>query len=165
MYQLRYWNLLKELKAQIGYLHNYASDDEWTDKALNIFMAIASSASIATWAIWKEHQLVWACIIALSQVVTAIKPFLPYQKRLKAISELNNQIQAIFLEAESIWYKVSEGLLTEQEIHQETVRLKGRIIAAERASLNGLVLPRKHKLKVAAEKAAGEYFTDNYLGV
>ncbi|MEG7597098.1 hypothetical protein H2659_17795 [Vibrio cholerae] len=164
MYQLRYWNLLKELKAQIAYLHGYAAKDEWTDKALSIFMAIASSASIATWALWKEHQMVWACIIALSQVVTAIKPFLPYRKRLKAMSELNNQVQAIFLEAETIWYKVSEGLLTEEEIHEETVRLKGRILSAERASLNGIVLPRKIKLKEAAENAADEYFTENYLG-
>ncbi|MEF1299457.1 hypothetical protein QTO08_27290, partial [Vibrio parahaemolyticus] len=105
-----------------------------------------------------------ACIIALSQVVTAIKPFLPYRKRLKAVSELNNQVQAIFLEAETIWYKVSEGLLTEEEIHEETVRLKGRILSAERASLNGIVLPRKIKLKEAAENAADEYFTENYLG-
>ncbi|ELH7496648.1 hypothetical protein BS100_23465 [Vibrio parahaemolyticus] len=127
-------------------------------------MAIASSASIATWALWKEHQMVWACIIALSQVITAIKPFLPYRKRLKAVSELNNQVQAIFLEAETIWYKVSEGLLTEEEIHEETVRLKGRILSAERASLNGIVLPRKNKLKAAAENAADEYFTENYLG-
>ncbi|ENH2499084.1 hypothetical protein ABVY78_004684 [Vibrio parahaemolyticus] len=164
MYQLRYWNLLKELKAQIAYLHGYVAKDEWTDKALSIFMAIASSASIATWALWKEHQMVWACIIALSQVITAIKPFLPYRKRLKAVSELNNQVQAIFLEAETIWYKVSEGLLTEEEIHEETVRLKGRILSAERASLNGIVLPRKNKLKAAAENAADEYFTENYLG-
>ena len=165
MYQLRYWNLLKELKAQIAYLHGYASKDEWTDKALSIVMAIASSASIATWALWKEHQIVWACIIALSQVVTAIKPFLPYRKRLKAVSELNNQVQVIFLEAETIWYKVSEGLLTEEEIHEETVRLKGRILSAERTSLNGIVLPRKNKLKEGAESAADEYFTENYLGV
>ena len=101
MYQIRYWNLLKELKAQVAYLHAYAASDEFLDKSVNIFLAVTSSASIAGWALWNEYQLVWACIIAASQVVTAIKPFLPFRKRMKAVSDLNTQIQSIFLDAET----------------------------------------------------------------
>ncbi|MFP6845545.1 MAG: hypothetical protein VB958_10075 [Thalassolituus sp.] len=164
MYQIRYWNLLKELKAQVAYLHAYAASDEFLDKSVNIFLAVTSSASIAGWALWNEYQLVWACIIAASQVVTAVKPFLPFRKRLKAVSDLNTQIQSIFLDAETGWYRVSEGCLTEEEIHQETVRLKGRVLSAERSTLNGLVLPRKRTLKEIAENSADEYFTINYLG-
>ncbi|MCL1095662.1 hypothetical protein [Shewanella kaireitica] len=164
MYQVRYWNLLKELKAQVAYLHAYAASDELFDKSVNIFLAVTSSASIAGWAMWNEYQLIWACIIATSQVVTAVKPFLPFRKRLKAVSDLNTQIQAIFLEAETGWYKVAEGCITEEEIHHETVRLKGRVLSAERSCMNGLVLPRKRKLKEIAETAADEYFTVNYLG-
>tara|TARA_B100001109_G_scaffold254581_2_gene254767 strand:- start:143797 stop:144297 length:501 start_codon:yes stop_codon:yes gene_type:complete len=164
LYQIRYWNLLKELKAQVAYLHAYAASDEFLDKSVNIFLAVTSSASIAGWALWNEYQLVWACIIAASQVVTAIKPFLPFRKRMKAVSDLNTQIQSIFLDAETGWYRVSEGCLTEEEIHQETVRLKGRVLSAEGSTLNGLVLPRKRTLKELAEKSADEYFTVNYLG-
>ncbi len=42
-------------------------------------------SSIAAWEIWQEYQMVWAVIIALSQVITAIKPFLPFRQRLKPI--------------------------------------------------------------------------------
>ena len=139
MYQERYWNLLKELKAQVAYLHGYAASDEFKDKTINIFLAIASSSSIAAWAIWKEHQLVWACIIAISQVVTAVKPFLPYRQRLKATSDLNTNIQSIFLEAEQGWYAVAEGLLTEAQIHIKTSQLKDRILSAEKTCLNGII--------------------------
>lgn len=165
MYQERYWNLLKELKAQVVYLHSYAASDEFKDKSINVFLAIASSSSIAAWAIWKEHQIVWAFIIAVSQVVTAVKPFLPFRQRLKAVAELNTHIQAIFLNAEQGWYKVSEGLLSEEEIHNETSRFKDKILSAERSCLNGTLLPKKTKLKKSAEEDADEYFTINYLGV
>jgi len=164
MYQERYWNLLTELKAQVVYLHAYAASDEFIDKAINIFLAIGSSSSIAAWAVWKEHQLFWASVIAVSQVVTAIKQFLPFRQRLKAVAELNTHIQSIFLDAEQGWYKVSEGLLTEEEIHNETSRLKDKILSAERACLNGVILPRKGKLKDSAEEIADEYFTINYFG-
>ena len=68
MYQLRFWNLLKELKAQEIYLQLYACRDESIDKTINIILAVASSSSIAAWAIWKEFQIVWAVLIATAQV-------------------------------------------------------------------------------------------------
>jgi hypothetical protein len=163
VYQTRYWNLLKELKAQVEYLHGYAARDEFYDKAVNVFLGLTSSVSIAGWAIWTEYQLVWACIIAASQVVTAIKPFFPFNQRLNVVSELNNHIQSIFLETERGWFKVSEGQLSEEEIHNETVKLKDRVLSAERASLNGVILPRKLDLKKNSEAYADEYFTINYL--
>ena len=91
--QQKYWSLLKELKTHVIYLHNYAASSEWQDKSVNIFLAITSSSSIAAWAIWQEHQIVWAVIIASSQVATAVKPFLPFRQRLSPISDLNDAIQ------------------------------------------------------------------------
>ncbi len=58
---------------------------------------------------------------------------------------------------------MSEGQLTEEEIHNETVKLKDRVLSAERASLNGVILPRKLDLKKSSEASADEYFTINYL--
>ena len=44
------------------------------DTALNVILAIASSGSIASWAIWDEYAIYWGGFIALSQLITAIKP-------------------------------------------------------------------------------------------
>ena len=79
MYQNRFWNQLKELKVHVFYLQNYAVSSGRYDQSINIFLAIASSSSIAAWALWKEYQFVWACIIAIAQVITAVKPLLPYK--------------------------------------------------------------------------------------
>ena len=162
IYQLRYWNQLKEFKTHVLYLHNYASHSEWWDKAINIFLAITSSSSIAAWAIWQQYQIVWAVIIALSQVVTAVKPFLPFKIRLKAIADLNDRIQEISLECEKGWFAVAEGELTEKEIHEDCINLRNDALTAEKKCLKNIVLPKKKKLLERAEQDADLYLTKNY---
>lgn len=161
-YQQRYWNQLKEFKTHVIYLHNYAAQSEWWDKAINIFLAITSSSSIAAWAIWQKYQLLWAAIIATSQVVTAIKPFLPYKQRLKAISDLNDKMQEISLKSEKEWFSVAEGELTEKQIHELNIQLRDQALEAEKKCLKSIVLPTNKKLLKKAEAEADLYFRKNY---
>lgn len=53
------------------------------DRFVNVLLDIASSGSIAAWAVWKSAPMVWGGIIAGSQLVTAIKPYFPYFKYVK----------------------------------------------------------------------------------
>jgi len=161
-YQQKYWELLKELKTHVIYLHNYATSSEWWDKSINIFLALTSSASIAAWAVWQEHQIVWAVIIALSQIVTAIKPFLPFKQRLKPISDLNDVIQELSLECEKHWFSVAEGELTEKEIHELCISLRAKTIKAEKKFFKNIVLPKNSKFLANAEKDADIYLTKTY---
>jgi hypothetical protein len=161
-YQHRYWNLLKGLRVHMLYLQKYAEHSEWWDKAINIFLALTSSSSIAAWAIWQRYQIVWAILIALSQVVTSIKPFLPYKQRLKAVSELNDKIQEISLNCEKNWFPVAEGELTEKEIHERYIELRDKSLEAERKCLEKMVLPKKRKILKKAEDEADQYLTTNY---
>ncbi|WP_048481421.1 hypothetical protein [Methylotuvimicrobium alcaliphilum] len=161
-YQYRYWNTLKELRTHVMYLHDYATHSEWWDKATNIFLALASSSSIAAWAIWKDQQIVWACIIALAQIISAIKPFLPYKQRLGVISELNDKIQEIALECEKKWFDVAEGELTEREIHDLQIELRNKAFNAEKRILKGVILPRKNKILKSAETKADLFLRNNY---
>lgn len=164
MYQLRYWNQLKEFRTHVLYLQKYAETSEWRDKVFNIFIALASSSSIAAWAVWQKHDILWAAIIASSQVATAIKPFLPYKQRLKAISELNDAIQSLALECEKGWHDVSEGVLTENQIHDKLMDLRDKSLKAEKKFLNNVILPCKQKLLTQAENEADKYFQQNYCG-
>ena len=160
--QVRYWNQLKEFKTHVIYLHNYAAHSEWWDKTINIFLAITSSSSIAVWAIWQKHQIIWAVILALSQVVTAIKPFLPFKQRLKAVSDLNDKIQEISLKCEKGWFSVAEGELTDKEIHELCISLRDNALTAEKKCLKNIVLPKNMKILKKAEIEADQYLTNNY---
>lgn len=88
------------------------------DRYVNIFLALASSGSIAAWAVWKNYPILWSSIIAISQVITTIKPYFAYNKIAK---ELNNRCLKMDLlnnEYARFWNKIQRGKLTEDTIEQ-----------------------------------------------
>lgn len=162
MYQRKYWNQLKELKVHVFYIHGYAVKQNRHDQIINIFLAITSSSSIAAWALWKEYQFLWACIIAASQVVAAVKPLLPYKKRLSALNKLGDVMSLLSLKAERDWFFVSEGKWTEEEIHSKWAELKEDALAAENKCLLGMTLPKDRNVLASAEKEAELYLSSTY---
>ncbi|SFF07324.1 hypothetical protein SAMN05518672_11572 [Chitinophaga sp. CF118] len=88
------------------------------DRKINIFLALASSASIGTWAVWDEFPLVWGGIVAASQVVSTIKPYFPYSKMIRELNEKCHKLDLINIEYERTWGKIRRGKLTEDEIEQ-----------------------------------------------
>ncbi len=153
---------MKELKTHSFYIQIFAIEQSRNEQWLNIFLAITSSTSIAAWAIWKDYAFIWGIIIALSQVVTAVKPFLPYKKRLDALNQLGDSIAELSLAAERDWYYVAEGKWTEHEIHSKWADLKEKSLAAEKKCLGNLTLPRNTKALQQAENKADLYFTSTY---
>ncbi len=86
------------------------------------------------WSLRIDFSFVWMVIIMVSQVINAVKEYLPYSKRLHSLSTLSNNFNSLVLVMENDWYKVSRGLLTEGEIndlHMDIKRKKHE--AAERA--------------------------------
>jgi hypothetical protein len=100
IYQYRFWQELVQLKVHIHYLQYFQLNAQSRDNALNIFLAAASNGSIATWAIWGKASMLWAVIIGLSHLITAVRPYLPYQNRLKAVSALIRELEELSLHAE-----------------------------------------------------------------
>ncbi len=162
-YQDKHWAQLKEFKTHVIYLQGYAEHADWWDKTIDIFLAITSSSSIAAWAVWQKYPLVWSAIIALSQVITAIKPFLPHKQRVKAISELTDKFQNISLKCEKGWFAVAEGQLTEEEIHELYISLKEESLSAEQNCLKNIVLPENKSILSEAERKADLYLTKTYF--
>jgi len=124
MYQNKYWRELDQLKVHVFYLENYLERTITIDRYINMFLATAASGSIASWVVWKDYSFLWGSIIAFSQVVNAIKSYLPYKKRLKALQGITNDLESLFLVMEDNWFKVSEGLLNKEEIHKLHMRFK-----------------------------------------
>lgn len=114
--QEKYWKYMVQIKAWIFYLDLYAEDSYKWDKRINVLGAIASSTSIAAWAIWQQLSFVWSVIIAISQVLTAIKGFLPYSKRLKILVPFMEDLKFLYNKIEYNWFNVASGELTEEDI-------------------------------------------------
>lgn len=162
LYQERYWKELYQLKVHQNYLELYWESSDNRNKAINIFLAIISSTSIAGWAVWQEFVIIWTLIIASSQVTTAIKPFLPYSSRLKFIGNLLHEIDDLLLYAEEKWFYVSEGELTENEIHRLQFDIRTRKTKVLKKYLGNNTLPQKSNLLEKAQSITDIYFDHFY---
>jgi hypothetical protein len=162
MVQNQYWKELYQLKTHIGFIERQLEKSEGIDRFFKIFLAITSSSSIGAWAIWNEHSWLWASIIAFSQVITAITPFLPYKGRIKAYSSLLHELEELMIRGEFKWHSISDGQLTPTEINKARFEIR----AAKQKSLKKYVsttIPTDGKLHEQAEKSASVYLTNFYL--
>lgn len=141
--QEKYWKYMVQIKAWIFYLDVYTEDSYRWDRIINIVVAIASSTSIAAWAIWQKYSFVWSIIIAISQVLTTIKGFLPYSKRLKMLVPFMEDLKFLYNKIEYNWFKVASGDLSEDEINELLYSFKDEFANIENKNLKEETLLEK----------------------
>lgn len=160
--QEKYWRYMVQIKAWIFYLDLYEEDSYKWEKGINVFSAVASSTSIAAWAIWQHLSFVWSFIIAVSQVLTAIKGFMPYSRRLKMIVPFMEDLKLLYNRMEYNWFKVSSGEVTEEEINEMLYTYKEEFTNIENKNLKEETLPENKMLREKADKKTDEYFKNNF---
>ncbi len=163
-YQERYWKELYQLRVHVNYLELYMEQSEFYDKSVNSFLAITSSSSICGWAIWNKYAFIWGIIIASSQLVTAIKQFLPYKARLKAINDILRELEELMTFTEVKWFDVAEGNLTDEDIHKLQYEIRSKKVKILQKHLGLNTLPQKKKLFKEATQVADTYI-NNFYGV
>lgn len=161
MVQEQYWKEIYQLKTHIGFIELQLEKSESIDRTLKIILAIASSSSIGAWVIWNDLSMIWAGIIAFSQVISAITPYLPYKNRIKAYSSLLHEMEELMIQAEFKWHAISEGKLTSAEINKARFEIR----AIKQKSLKKHIqttIPTNIKLQAKAETTASEYLRNFY---
>ena len=160
--QQRYWQAFADLVRDARYIDLCHARTEMIDRGLNMFSAIAASTAIATWAVWKEHAMVWGTIIAASQVLQTIKPFIPYNRRLKGLSSLSPELHALAITAEGDWFKIANGALTEEEIQACYIKLKRKALDLSTKHFPNSTMPQNAKLIGRADKIAQSFLSTHY---
>jgi len=155
--QQLYWSQMIELKVAASYIRRYRDYlGKWVTR-LGTLRAIASSGSIAAWALWKEFAFVWAVIIAVSQVVDALKDVFPFTKKHKAASEHTTTLESLFIDAQLEWENIFSGRYTDDEIMNRLHKLrKLQHDAGHQSFPEGLAT--QAALFVQAQKDAKDYF-------
>lgn len=97
------------------------------NKIINSILAISSSASIASWAIWNDLAMLWGCIIAVSQVITALKPVFHFGKHVHTLNTRCYKQEALFLELDNLWYELKDGSIEKDAAKTRLNHLKQRI--------------------------------------
>ncbi len=155
--QVQYWNQFSRLKRDALYVSFYHAKIEKIELRLNIFAAAASAGAVTGWAAKHELAAICGAVILMSQLLTAIRPHLPYRAQIKALGTLGPDLEALALVAETDWLKVARGSLDDDEIHRRTVTLKKKAQKALERSFKGMPLPLDANLAARAEDAASDY--------
>ena len=151
-----------QIKAWIYYLDIYAEKSYKWDRRINSYGAIASSSSIAAWAIWKDWSYIWAFIIAISQLLTAISDYLPFGRRLKLLCPFIDDMKRLYIKMEYDWYKVAEGEVMEGEINTLLFSYKKEFTSIESKYLKGELLVENLSYMEEADQKTNEYFVNNF---
>ena len=156
-YQGIYWDNLVQLRAGVYYLQAYQTHSEKWNTRIQVLLAITSSSSIGGWAIWDEYGMIWGFLIAASQVANIVKGFLPFSERAKNIGSLNIDLEKLALDAESKWFSVFEGKLTDEDIFDLVTDLKRRKLEASHKHFKDQALPIKSKFETEAAERTQAY--------
>lgn len=160
--QEKYWRYMVQVKARLFYLDMYEENSYKLDKYINMISAIAASSSIGAWVIWQQLSFLWSIIIAISQVINAIKIFLPYSTRRKVTISFLGDLKLLYNKIEYNWFKVSDGELTEEEINEMIFNFKDEYTNIENKNLKEETLPENERfVKIAAQKT-DQYFENNF---
>lgn len=160
--QEQYWSYMVQTKFSVYYLDNYAENIYKKERNINVFCAIASSASIAAWAVWTEWAYVWGFIIAISQVLTSVKEYFPYARQLKMLKHFVEEMKMIYINIEQEWFRVAEGNLTENEINKLLFMYKKKVTELESKYLSENILVENLEYAKKADKQCTEYFERNF---
>lgn len=160
--QERYWSMLTNKKYELIYINKYYAQCVKVQRGINIILALTSSGAIAAWAIWDKYPLLWSLIIAISQVVVAVKPLLPFEKRIIDINDLNLTLTGLYADIESKWFYIADGYYSEQEINDLYYGFDKKWTDMETKCFKYDSMPLINKLKNVANIEKENYFKNNF---
>jgi hypothetical protein len=80
----RVWNNLANIKFKALYTSECSNLAGTCGRIYSFLFAFTSTSSAATWAIWNRYPFFWAFIVGFSQLLSVIKPHIPFVKNDKA---------------------------------------------------------------------------------
>jgi len=156
--QNHYWNTLVQLKHDQNYVDLFLSRSTKVNNSINLFTALVSSSSIAGWAIWQRLSILWSIIIVTSQVINAIKDYLPYSKRVKNLTDIYIKLADLFNRMDFYWYDISNGNMTEEDIHAKLYEFRSERDKLDSRTIGNQNLPDSGRIRNKALELTRKYF-------
>lgn len=89
----RIWDSLSDSVSNSYYTAFAAKFYQKWDLWMNIFLVLATSASVAAWVAWEAVPWLWPLIIAAAQIVQLVKPYIGFGKFVKTYNDLSTHFQ------------------------------------------------------------------------
>jgi len=150
----QFWDMYNDFIKYKHYFQLYNKKSTIIDRMLSIGIALISSASVASWLIWQNWTIIWAVIIGVSNILSIIKPYLPYEKRLSSIRYLLPSLRNLINDAGYYYNSIDlkQPNITEEEINDHIKRYKQTYIELENKFIDNSIFPYNEKINSKAEK-------------
>ena len=157
----RVWKSLANMKFKATYLNKVSNRAYHLGNAYSIFFALASASSVAAWAMWDRYPIIWALIVAVSQLLHIIKPYIFFIKSDKEFIEMSLLFEGIYLTYEKLWYELQKeqhDTETAEKVFY-SCRLKELEIAKR---YKHIVCPDISSLVTSADDETNNYLKTNF---
>jgi hypothetical protein len=134
------------------------------ERIINIGLTIISTGSLGGLFLWDNAQLLWSTILVVAQVVTAIKPYLPYAKRSQEIEKAIIELTVVYEEIEEKWNDIYNDKVDDADINTLYYQFCKKWDKADTKYLINDSLPRKPKLITKANEEKELYFKNMFGG-
>lgn len=102
------WKSMSDIKFNCIIYARSARKYQKYDRNVNAFLALCSSGSIAAWAFIQKYPFYWGLVIAVSQVLSVLKPFLGHDRLGKELYGRVLDMELTYLELEKLWAEIKE---------------------------------------------------------
>ncbi len=159
--QEAFWKQLVLCKIVSCYVRRYRDQQARWINFTGIFKAFVTSSTIGAWVIWKDYALLWGILLAVTQVLDAIKEFIPQTKNRRNASDFVLAMENIVIDARFEWYEVFNGKYDADEIMSRWRKL-AKLLNETEAKYFPDGLPADQKRQSLAEGDAAAYFSSVY---
>jgi len=128
---------------------------------LNSFLSIVSLTSVSAWVIWEILPWFWALMIASSNILIAIKPFLHYDKKIKELNEKLSILESIEIEYEKLFFELDTKKIDDVVGADLFFDIYQKQIKTLRTS-DELRMGLDKKIKKKADENTDRYIFNNY---
>lgn len=160
----RYWFFLTQKKYTLFYLAEHLNESIRIERYMNIGLAVISTGSLAGLFAWPAAQFFLTIILALAQIVTAARPYLPYEKRVSELEKGISALNVVYAQIEEQWDTISGDELSDAEINELYYKYEHMWNEIDSKLLKADMLPVKQAIKDKAEEAKNNYFSVMFGG-
>lgn len=136
----QFWGAYQDRKYQEIYLDQYLLLTSRILLAIDVFTALFAAGGIASWWTWAQGRWAWTILIAASQIVQLIKPFLPFSKRAVCVRFFLADIKQLTVDMCNEWNRL-ECSPSENGYRQAIRKFEQRYTSLDNKFLAGEAVP------------------------
>ena len=162
----QYKKFFVQVRFDIEYYQLMLSHYTTIARIINLVLGVISCGSLASLFAFPGAQKILAIILALTQVISAAKPYLPYESRVVELNRILIKFDTLFLDIESDWNKGNlegnPGKLTDKEWIDKLTGYKKRKAELQQDCMPNDDLPNNKRMSRHAGELADRYFESTY---